>query len=146
LKRYEAATAAFVASPGRTHHEEHSRRLLALAFTSAAATFATETPAFPGAEGAGAHALGGRGGQVLFVDNLDDYVSGEEPAIVGSLRWAVESTGPRTVVFRVGGLIDLKAALTISEPFITIAGQSAPGDGICLRRYGLFPATHGRGS
>src|SRR5438876_9068819 len=82
--------------------------------------------AFPGAEGYGAYAKGGRGGEVLFVTNLSD--SGP-----GSLRAAVEAKGPRTVIFRVGGVIETKG-LEIREPYITIAGQTAPGDGICIRK------------
>ncbi len=87
-------------------------------------------PAFPGARGAGATARGGRGGAVLFVTNLRD--SGP-----GSFRAAVESRGPRVIVFRVAGYIELKSPVRIRQPFITIAGQSAPGDGICLKNYAL---------
>tara|TARA_R110002096_G_scaffold435826_2_gene663505 strand:+ start:18168 stop:19643 length:1476 start_codon:yes stop_codon:yes gene_type:complete len=82
--------------------------------------------AFPGAEGFGAATIGGRGGQVLYVDNLND--SGP-----GSLRAAVETTGPRTIVFSVAGTIELQSSLRITEPYITIAGHSAPGGGIALR-------------
>lgn len=83
-------------------------------------------PAFPGAEGFGACAKGGRGGRVYHVTTLDDGGP-------GSLREAVEAQGPRIVVFDVSGTIRLKKAIAIENPFITIAGQTAPGDGICLR-------------
>ncbi len=81
-------------------------------------------PAFPGAEGYGKYATGGRGGKVYEVTNLD--ASGE-----GSLRAALEAKGPRIVVFRVSGTID--ADLSIKNGFITVAGQTAPGDGIAIR-------------
>jgi hypothetical protein len=83
-------------------------------------------PAFPGAEGYGAYTPGGRGGKVLAVTNLND--SGP-----GSLREALESKGPRTVVFRTGGIIQLEKCIQIKEPYLTLAGQTAPGDGICIR-------------
>lgn len=92
-------------------------------------------PAFPGAEGFGAQTPGGRGGAVLFVHNLND-------AGPGSLRAALETKGPRIVLFRVSGIIDLKSPLTIAEPFLTLAGQSAPGGGICLRGADLRVETH----
>jgi pectate lyase len=85
-------------------------------------------PAFPGAEGAGAFTPGGRGGKILRVTNLDDRGP-------GSLREAVEANGPRMVVFRVAGIIHLESPLSITHPFITIAGQTAPGDGVCIRNH-----------
>ena len=81
-------------------------------------------PAFPGAEGFGSTTTHGRGGKVIEVTNLDDSGS-------GSLRAALEATGPRIVVFRVGGLIALKSNLSV-KPRCMIAGQTAPGDGICI--------------
>lgn len=82
--------------------------------------------AFPGAEGAGRFALGGRGGRVIAVTNLDD--SGP-----GSLRAAIEADGPRVVIFKVSGTIQLKKSLVVRKGCITIAGQTAPGGGITLR-------------
>jgi hypothetical protein len=92
-------------------------------------------PAFPGAEGFGAFTPGGRGGTTLYVDNLND--SG--PA---SLREAVETSGPRSIMFRVGGVIPLKSTLLIKKPFLSIDGQNAPGAGIMLRNHGIEVRTH----
>ena len=92
-------------------------------------------PAFPGAEGFGAFTPGGRGGKAIYVDNLND--SGP-----GSLREAVEWAGPRTIVFRVGGVIPLKSTLVIGQPFITIDGRNAPGAGFMLRNHGIEVRTH----
>lgn len=85
-------------------------------------------PAFPGAEGFGADTPGGRGGRVLEVVNLDD-------AGPGSFRAAVEAEGARTVVFRVGGTIELRSEIVVKHPNLTIAGQTAPGGGITLKTH-----------
>ena len=90
-----------------------------------------QIPAFPGAEGGGMYVTGGRGGKVLVVTSLADDGS------VGTLRWAINQAGPRIVVFRVAGTIQLTSRMQISKGDITIAGQTAPGDGITLRNYEL---------
>jgi pectate lyase len=92
-------------------------------------------PAFPGAEGFGAFTPGGRGGKMIYVDNLND--SGP-----GSLRAAIQTIGPRILVFRVGGVIPLKSTLRIEEPYLTMDGQNAPGPGILLRNHGIEVTTH----
>jgi hypothetical protein len=91
--------------------------------------------AFPGAEGFGTTTAGGRGGQIIEVTNLNN--SG-----AGSFRAAVETAGPRIVVFTSGGIIELQTPVEIHEPFITIAAQTAPGDGIALKGEGLYIHTH----
>ena len=96
---------------------------LILIFSTSPSVFGL--PAFPGAQGFGSNTPGGRGGKIIAVTNL--HARG-----VGSFRAACEASGPRTVVFRTGGMININSAINISDPFITIAGQTAPGDGICI--------------
>lgn len=96
--------------------------------------YANAIPAFPGAEGFGANSIGGRGGQVLKVTNLND--SGP-----GSLRDAVTQSGPKIVIFEVSGIINLTSRLTITEPYLTIAGETSPG-GILITGYSTMLNAH----
>ncbi|WP_397573828.1 polysaccharide lyase family 1 protein [Silanimonas sp.] len=101
-----------------------------------ASTAPSPAVAFPGAQGWAASTPGGRGGQVLRVTTL----AADGP---GSLAEALRTPGPRIVVFEVAGVIDLKLQeLRISEPFLTLAGQTAPSPGITIIRGGLTIATH----
>ena len=92
-------------------------------------------PAFPGAWGGGMYSFGGRGGQVFVVTNLND--SGP-----GSFREACEAGGPRIVVFNVAGIIHLKDRIRIRAPYITIVGNTAPGDGVCIAGNTVELETH----
>lgn len=96
---------------------------------------AQEIPSFPGAEGFGSTTPGGRGGAVLVLTNLQD--SGP-----GSFRDACERKVPRIIVFATGGTISLNSDVTIKHPFCTVAGQTAPGGGICIRNFAVNIYTH----
>lgn len=97
--------------------------------------------AFPGAEGYGRYATGGRGGSVYHVTSLDDDASNPQP---GTLRYGLTKvSGPRTIVFDVAGVITLQARLVCSDPYVTIAGQTAPGTGVMLRGKAFGMASEG---
>jgi hypothetical protein len=91
--------------------------------------------AFPSAEGFGKYAIGGRGGRVIAVTNLNDNGP-------GSFRAACSAEGPRVIVFRISGTIPLESQIKITNPYITIAGQTAPGDGICVGNHQVKYNTH----
>jgi hypothetical protein len=92
-------------------------------------------PAFPGAEGGGAYTQGGRGGKIFVVNSLEDSGS-------GTFREACEAVGARIIVFNVSGIIKLKKRISMRAPYVTIAGQTAPGDGICIAGETLEIDTH----
>jgi len=92
-------------------------------------------PAFPGAEGGGKYSFGGRGGKVLVVTSLAD--SGP-----GTLRWACEQGGARIIVFNVAGIIRIKTPIIVRAPYISIEGQTAPGNGVCVAGESFWINTH----
>ncbi|MFV2009957.1 MULTISPECIES: cellulose binding domain-containing protein [unclassified Micromonospora] len=122
--------AAMVVTVGPALGAESTLASRAVAAADSEPAAAAVPPAFPGAEGAGANAKGGRGGDVYYVTTLAD--SG-----AGSLRAGIDSApaGGRTILFKVSGTIALNSNLGINKSNITIAGQSAPGDGIAIRNY-----------
>lgn len=95
----------------------------------------SKIPAFPGAEGGGMFSFGGRGGKVITVTSLADHGP-------GTLREACETGGARIVVFNVAGIIKLETPIIVNAPYITIAGQTAPGDGICIAGESFWVNTH----
>ena len=107
---------------------------------AADADYDTRTLAFPEAEGFGRYASGGRGGIVYYVTRLDDALKADGTPEEGTLRWAL-TTGddtPRTVLFQVCGTIYLQSVLKLQHPNVTIAGQTAPGGGICIAGANLY--------
>lgn len=103
--------------------------ILAVLFLMPVYADSEKVPAFPGAEGFGRYTTGGRGGKVYHVTTLEDNANSPKP---GMLRYAINQKGARTIVFDVAGTIHLKNTLNIKNGDITIAGQSAPGDGVCV--------------
>lgn len=122
---------------------KHSLSFLLLSISlvvSAATMSATPVLAFPEALGYGAYATGGRGGVVYYVTRLDDALNSDGTPTEGTLRWAL-TTGddtPRTVLFQVCGTIYLQSVLKLQHPNVTIAGQTAPGGGICISGANIY--------
>lgn len=108
--------------------------LLFLCWILLCCTIQAQTLAFPGAEGGGMYTTGGRGGNVYYVNTLQDTVVGNKNTREGSLRWCLKGEEPKVILFKVAGVIHLKSKLNILSN-TTIAGQSAPGDGICIANY-----------
>ncbi|REC80118.1 pectate lyase [Chryseobacterium elymi] len=116
--------------------KKHFTKIMTIGIVCGSLTFveAQNVLSFPGAEGFGRYTTGGRGGKVYFVTKLTD--DGSE----GTLRYALDQNGPRYIVFKTGGTIYLESPLKIKEGDVTIAGQTAPGDGITVANYETFVA------
>ena len=115
------------------------KRLLFFLFSAfTAGTSMAQTLAFPEAEGFGKYATGGRGGNVYYVTRNDDCT--DNNLVEGTLRWALRTGDdtPRTILFRTSGTIYLNNVLKFSHPNVTIAGQTAPGGGICIAGYKIY--------
>ncbi|MEN9918850.1 MAG: hypothetical protein RL662_1286 [Bacteroidota bacterium] len=108
-----------------------TRLSIFLLITLSCLTVQGQTPAFPRAEGAGMYTTGGRGGTVYYVNSLKDTIIGDKNQREGTLRWCLKQKGAKTILFKVAGIINLSSKLEIPSN-TTIAGQSAPGDGICI--------------
>jgi pectate lyase len=131
-----AAIAALGAAECSTSDRDVAAATVAApAATEAAADGGAGLPVFPGAEGYGTRTRAGRGARVVAVTSLADNGP-------GTLRAALDDASPKTIVFRVGGIIELKSHLFVRHPFVTIAGQTAPGDGIVLKDFGVVIFTN----
>jgi hypothetical protein len=113
--------------------------IILLLFAGMIQMYSQDIPAFPGAEGYGKYVTGGRGGRVIYVTHIKDNTDKFGRGYKGSLRAALETPGsdPITIVFRCGGVISPMGSLNCSRSNITIAGQTAQGNGICVRNYGI---------
>ncbi|WP_223559815.1 pectate lyase family protein [Chryseobacterium lathyri] len=118
--------------------KKHFTKIMTIGIVCGSLTFveAQNVLSFPGAEGFGRYTTGGRGGKIYFVTKLND--DGSE----GTLRHALDQKGPRYIIFKTGGTIYLESPLKIKEGDITIAGQTAPGDGITIANYETFVAAN----
>jgi uncharacterized protein YjdB len=124
--QYTAPSSAGTDTVTATSDADSTKSASAQVSVTAPVTHNGALPAFPGAEGGGAVSVGGRGGQVIYVTNLQDSGS-------GSLRACVQASGARTCVFTVGGVIHPADDIKATSPYLTIAGQTAPGGGITLQ-------------
>ncbi len=137
LEEVDVLTSPPVVSEDTTKPEEKTEEETDPVTSPAGIPTFTETKAFPSAEGYGRFSAGGRGGRTIYVTSLEDTKE------AGTLRYALEeATGPRNVLFKVAGVIELTKNIKITSPYVTIAGQSAPGTGITLKNAGIQIETH----